>query len=585
MQTNANVTERTNKWKNAEWRTIHSKVRNLRQRIFRATREKNWKLVRNLQKLMLRSYSNLLISVRRVTQTNKGKETPGMDKLVVKTPKDRGILIEILELMTKFSLYYTPNPVRRIYIKKSNGKNRPLGIPTIIDRCFQAIVKNALEPAWEAQFEGISYGFRPGRGCHDAIGKIYNITRPHKSKKWVVDADIKGCFDNIDQKFLTKTIGNFPARELIRQWLKAGYMEEGVFHDTDTGTPQGGIISPLLANIALHGMEEALTVYRPSEKTSKLIISEEGVKYNNRGESMGNIQVVRYADDFVLFCTTKEAAEKARQTIAKWLEERGLTLSTEKTKVAHLSEGFNFLGFNIRHYKVNNTKTGWKLLIKPSREKLQEIRDELKFRWLKHRGNNVKTLVGNLNPYIRGIANYLKPMVSSKAFRTLDQYNFQRQKRYIRRMHPKKSINWIKKRYWGKLNLDREDRWVFGDKASGRHLLKFRWFNIERHTLIKGDSSPDDPTLKKYWENRNKEKAKGLIPSYQKVAKNQNFTCPKCGQSLFNDEELQLHHRKPRSEGGKDNYANLELVHFLCHQQIHCTSKQPNIDRTEITTL
>jgi RNA-directed DNA polymerase len=224
----------------------------------------------------MRSYSNILISVRRVTQTNTGSRTAGVDKLVVKTPKARGLLVEIL---AKF-IPWKPLPARRMYIPKANGKKRPLGIPCIIDRCLQAIVKNALEPYWEAKFEGISYGFRPGRGCHDAIAKIYLIACPHRNKKWVVDADIKGCFDNIDHEHLLKVIGNFPARKLIHQWLKAGHMEDGVFYNSLTGTPQGGIVSPLLANIALHGMEKTLRI-----------------KYNIRGESIGDRQVVRYADD------------------------------------------------------------------------------------------------------------------------------------------------------------------------------------------------------------------------------------------------------------------------------------------------
>lgn len=244
MQSNANVTERTCVWNDVDWRKAHTAVRNLRQRIFRAVKEGNLKKVRNLQKLMMRSYSNILVSTRRVTQKNKGKYTPGVDKLVVKTPKDRGILVEMLSILVKYAFLWKVHPVRRTHILKASGKKRPLGIPSIVDRCLQAIVKNALEPAWEAQFEGISYGFRPGRSAHDALGKIYNIARPNKSKKWVVDADIKGCFDNIDHAFLMKAIGNFPARKIIHHWLKAGYVDKGVFHQTDAGTPQGGIITP-----------------------------------------------------------------------------------------------------------------------------------------------------------------------------------------------------------------------------------------------------------------------------------------------------------------------------------------------------
>ncbi len=276
MQNTANVTERTTEWHNVNWRDARRIVRNLRRRIFRATQEGNWRKVRNLQRLMLRSYSNYLLSVRRATQENTGKKIAGVDKILVKTPQQRGKMVD--DLINNQD--WKPKPVRRVYIPKRNSKQRPLGIPTIRDRCLQAMVKNALEPCWEAQFEGISYGFRPGRSPHDAIGKIYLSVRPNGRKKWVVDADIKGCFDNINHEQLMNTIGNFPGRRLIKEWLKAGYVDNNVFHDQDTGTPQGGIISPLLANIALHGMEAAL-----------------GVKYNHKGESNGKRILVRYADD------------------------------------------------------------------------------------------------------------------------------------------------------------------------------------------------------------------------------------------------------------------------------------------------
>lgn len=236
-ETIVNVTERTCDWNTVDWRKTNRIVSNLRQRIFRATQTAQLKKVRSLQRLLMRCYSNTVNSVRKVTQINKGKNTAGVDKLVIKTPKARGVLVEILRKL----IPWKPYPTRRVYIPKSSGKQRPLGIPSIIDRCLQAIVKNALEPFWESKFEGSSYGFRPGRSPHDAIGKIYLIARPNKTKKWVLDADIKGCFDNIAHEPLLKVIGNFPARKLISLWLKAGYVDKGVFHETETGTPQGGV--------------------------------------------------------------------------------------------------------------------------------------------------------------------------------------------------------------------------------------------------------------------------------------------------------------------------------------------------------
>jgi RNA-directed DNA polymerase len=549
----ANGTKMQTNWNTIKWKKANRTVRNLRQRIFRAAQEGNLKKVRSLQKLMLKSYSNRLVSVRRVAQINAGKHTPGVDKLVIKTPAARGKMVDAL---AHYSLWKA-KPARRVYIPKSGNKVRPLGIPVVVDRCLQSLVKNALEPAWEAKFERISYGFRPGRSGQDAIEKIYLLARPNKTKKWILDADIKGAFDNISHEYLLKTIGKVPGYNLIKQWLKAGYVDENVFHETDAGTPQGGVISPLLANIALHGMENAI-----------------GVKYNNRGEIIGKRAVVRYADDFVCFCETKEDAEQVRQILVKWLKERGLTLSEEKTRIVHLTEGFDFLGFNIRHYPAPQTsRSGWKLLIKPSKESVQKVQKKLKELWFRANGTSVKMVLIKLNPVIRGWANYFRTVVASEIFQSLDNWMFYRADRYTRRMHPNKSKDWRQSTYWGQFQLDRLDRWVFGDKQTGRYLFKFSWFPIERHTLVKGTASPDDPCLKEYWIKRQAKKARDLTSSRQKLAERQKGRCRECGESLFNDEELQIHHLVARSLGGKDNYSNLVLVHLLCHQHIHAKAE------------
>jgi len=549
VKSQANGTKRATDWNGVNWRKANRQVRNLRQRIFRATQTGDLKKVRSLQKLMLRSYSNTLLSVRRVTQVNEGKYTAGIDKLVVKTPGARGRLVEYLSTCQP----WRAKPAKRVYIPKAKDKLRPLGIPTILDRCLQAKVKNALEPYWEARFEGSSYGFRPGRSCHDAITKIYLIARPNKRKKWVVDADIKGCFDNIDHQFLLDTIGPVPGRELIKQWLKAGYVDKEVFYNTEAGTPQGGVLSPLLANIALHGMEEALDV-----------------KYSSQGYIRGSRAVVRYADDFVVFCESKEDAEQAVVTLEEWLSKRGLSLSQEKTRITHLTQGFDFLGFNIRHYKAPQTsKTGYKLLIKPSNESVKAIREKLRAEWQKGLGSNTIALIKRLNPIIRGWANYFRIGVAKAIFYKLDNWMFHRERRYANRTHPTKPQHWKKERYWGRINLGRKDNWVFGDKHTGGFLLKFAWFDIRRHALIPGTYSPDDPSLRKYWQERIKTEVKNLPPSEQRIAKNQNYACEVCGESLFNGEELHTHHVKPRKDGGKDAYHNLKLVHLYCHQQIH----------------
>ncbi len=553
----ANGPKRQTDWLSVDWRTANRSVRNLRQRIFRASQAGDLKRVRSLQKLMLRSYANTLVSVRRVTQVNRGRNTPGVDKLVVKTPEARGRFVD--HLMTFQP--WTAKPARRVYIPKSNATLRPLSIPSVIDRCLQARAKNALEPQWEATFEGSSYGFRPGRGCHDAIAKVYLLARPHGRKKWVVDADIEGAFDHISQDHILDAIGSFPARGLIRQWLKAGYVDKGVFHETPTGTGQGSVISPLLANIALHGMEGAL-----------------GVRHDSRGQICGPRAVVRYADDWVVFCESKEDAEQVIATMRDWLAERGLTLSEEKTRIVHLTDGFAFLGFSIKHYPARApSRTGYKLLIKPSEASVRRLRERLHEMWLRRRGKPVATLIHEINPVIRGWVNYFRIAVASDTFAKLDSWMFTRAYRYAAFRHPKKSWAWRQHRYWGKLNPHRDDRWVFGDPQSGVYLLKFGWFPVRRHTLVRGTASPDDPRLRAYWRDRAAAKAGSQTAKTQMLTRRQDHVCPVCNDALSNGEDVHTHHIQPRQQGGTDEGDNLILVHLYCHQQIHGDARQGRV--------
>ena len=474
------LTERCG-WAEVDWAKARRVVKNLRLRIFRAASEGNLKKVRSLQKLMLRCYSNALLSVKRVTQQNKGKNTPGIDQVVVKTHRARGKMVERLCRHQPWRV----RPVRRVYIPKASGKLRPLGIPVILDRCRQAMVKNALEPEWEARFEATSYGFRPGRSCQDAVSRIYTLAQSRSRKKWVIDADIKGAFDNISHAYLLKAIGQFPARELVKQWLKAGYVELGRLHETPAGTPQGGIVSPLLANIALHGMEQALGICRDSQ-----------------GLIQGSRAVVRYADDFVVFCATQEDAMECIRILREWLAQRGLQFSEEKTRIVHLQDGFDFLGFNVRHYKDHRTVTGWKLLITPSKKSVEKIKEKLRPTWRKGLHWTLDTLLLQLNPVVRGWAYYFRTHVATATFNDLDRWMFHRQVRFVRRVHKGKNWDWLRAHYWSLEHPTRRDRWVFGVPETGRYLEKFRWVRIQRHTLVKGTASPDDPALQDYWAKR-----------------------------------------------------------------------------------
>jgi RNA-directed DNA polymerase len=548
----ANVTQRTTDWLSVNWRKAHRVVKNLRQRIYRATRWQDWSRVRNLQRLLLKSYSNVLLAVRRVTQINAGKGTPGIDKLLVKTGPAKAILVDAL----KQWIPWRPLPARRVYIPKRNGKRRPLGIPSIIDRCLQAMVKSALEPCWEAQFEPSSYGFRPGRSAHDAIACIYVTAKPTNQMKWVVDADIAGCFDTIDHDYLLSQVGNFPARRLIAQWLKAGYLEKGVLHSTTTGTPQGGIISPLLANIALHGMETALGIHRYAQGTVK-----RGIRR----------RVIRYADDFVVFCESQADAEATRVDLQRFLGVRGLALSEEKTQIVHLSEGFNFLGFNIRHYRSRTTRSGWKLLIKPAQQCVADFREKVRLTLKRLHGSNAQCLIKVLNPILRGWANYYRSVVSSETFHKLEADIFWKLRRWISKTHPTKSFSWRDRRYWANHPAYPGSQWSFVDTDTGMVLYRIGYTRIQRHVLIQGQASPDNPAFRDYFEQRAQRSKQ--IETYpkaaQRVIRQQRTTCPNCGQSLFNGEDIHIHHKIPRHQGGTNHSSNLVAVHLVCHSQLH----------------
>lgn len=553
MQTRfANVTQRTTDWLRVNWSRASRVVRNLRQRIFKATRSQDWSRVRNLQRLLLKSYSNVLLAVRRVSQLNAGKHTPGVDKLLVKTSPAKAMLVDLLKQWNPWQ----PLPARRVYIPKRNGKRRPLGIPSIIDRCYQAMVKTALEPCWEAQFEPISYGFRPGRSAHDAIACIYVTAKTTNRKKWVVDADIAGCFDHIRHELLLEQIGNFPARGLIAQWLKAGYLEGGVFHPTSAGTPQGGIISPLLANIALHGMEAALGIYRHAKGAVKRNTSR---------------RVIRYADDFVVFCESSAEAHQTQADLQRFLSLRGLALSEEKTRIVHLSEGFDFLGFNVRHYRSQTTRSGWKLLIKPAKKSVAAFREKLRQTFKRLHGSNARGLISVLNPIIRGWANYYRSVVSTQTFSKLEADIFWKLRRWISRTHPNKSFSWRDHRYWAKHPAYAGSRWNFVDKDTGMVLYRIGYTRIQRHILIQGDASPDNPELREYFEQRNRRsrQIEEHPKAVQRVIRKQQAKCPHCGQSLFNGEDIHVHHTVPRSQGGSNHRSNLVAVHLVCHTQLH----------------
>jgi RNA-directed DNA polymerase len=502
-------------WDAINWRTAEDDVRRLRQRIFTASQAGDLKRVRNLQKLMLRSRANTLVSVRRVTELNAGRKTAGVDGKVVLLPEAK---IELVDWVQHNTEPWQAQPVKRVYIPKkgSTGKRRPLGIPVIIDRCLQALVVNALEPEWEARFEPRSYGFRPGRGCHDAIDAIFHVARgANPRRRWALDADLAAAFDRIDHEHLLGQLGTFPARGLIAGWLKAGVIENGRFAPTEEGTPQGGVASPLLLNVALHGMEQAA-----------------GVRYQQTGIHAGitapdSPVLIRYADDLVALCHTRHEAEQVKARLAGWLTPRGLTFNEDKTRIVTLDDGFDFLGVTVR-------RQSGKLLIKPSKAALRRIRERLRTEMHALRGANAAAVLHRLNPIIRGWAAYYRTVVSSKAFAMLDRYLWGLTYKWAKFGHPKKPRSWIVNRYFGAFNKSRQDRWVFGDRASGAYRIKFAWTKIVRHRMVKGRSSPDDPTLAQYWADRRRRSAPPPMDGHSlQLLQRQAGRCPNCRDLLL----------------------------------------------------
>jgi RNA-directed DNA polymerase len=478
--------------------------------------------LRSLQEMMLRSWSNTLVSVRQVTQRNAGRRTPGIDGQVALSSKARA---EMAVWVHQTVSSWQPVPVRRVYVPKAHGKRRPLGIPVLADRCHQARVRHALEPEWEARFEPRSYGFRPGRGCADAIAALFTTLKGKSKRVWIVDADLSAAFDRIDHSRLLAALGSFPARDMIAGWLKAGVIEDGAFTPTGEGTPQGGVISPLMLNVALHGLEEAA-----------------GVRYQASGRHAGDTVpgcpvVIRYADDLVACCHSRQQAEQVQAQLTAWLAPRGLVFNQDKTKIVPLTEGFDFLGVNVRRYRNG------KLLIKPSTAAVRRLRSRLAAEMRALRGSNAAAVLAVLNPIIRGWAAYYRGVVSSKIFGELDDYVWKLTWRWAKRTHCGKPKRWVAHRYFGRFDKFRNDRWVFGNRAGADergsipHLVKFAWTPIVRHQMVTGTASPDDPDLADYWATR-RQRAKPPLDSYNlRLLTRQDGRCPICRDHLLSPDQ------------------------------------------------
>jgi RNA-directed DNA polymerase len=548
-------------WKTIPWRKLEQHVFRIQKRIYRASQIGNTRKVQKLQKLLMKSEAARLLAVRRVTQDNQGKKTAGVDGIKSVKPAQRFIMAQ--NIHPKNWKQQKSKPVRRVWIPKpGKAEKRPLGIPVMLERAQQALVKSALEPEWESQFEANSYGFRPGRSSHDAIGAIFNTIR--YKPKFVLDADIKGCFDAINQEELLRKLKTYSQiRYVIKAWLKAGVIDNEVFTPTKAGTPQGGVISPLLANIALHGMEKAII---------------EGIKSKEEKPTL-----VRYADDFVIFHTKKEELEKATQKITEWLKNMGLILSPEKTRITHTltpndgNVGFDFLGYTVRQFPVGKTHTGkdpkgkplgYKTIIKPSKKAVHTHIQKINQWMRKLKAAPQKALIEKLNPIIRGWCKYHRIVCAKKTFQVCDYHLYIQMMEWARKRHQNKGKQWIVQKYW---HQEDGKQWVFAASVQteeGKSLLKLRRHNqteIQRHVKVRANASPYDGNLV-YWSQRLKQHPL-MRGTRAKLLQMQKGMCPQCGLYFQDDSVLEIDHIIPIALGGKDTLANKWVYHRHCHDE------------------
>jgi len=564
-ETKAPDTHPSEEWTALPWRKLEQHLYRLQKRIFKASERGDLKTVHKLQKLLMKSRSARLLAVRRVTQDNQGKKTAGIDGVKSVQPTDRLALAEAIH--PKRMSKRKPKPLRRVWIPKpGKTEQRPLGIPVMYDRACQALAKQALEPQWEALFEADSYGFRPGRGPHDAIAAIFNTIRA--KSKYVLDADIKGCFDNIDHQALLEKLRTYPAmRRLVKGWLKAGVMDGLELSPTQTGTPQGGVVSPLLANIALYGMEEALVnAYM------------EGKRALSARQSAPKL--IRYADDFVVLHPQEAEVLQAQHLIATWLQGIGLELKPSKTRLSHtLKEyqgnvGFTFLGFTIRQYPVGRTHTGasrgkplgFKTLIKPSKEGVQRHLQALRRILQRSQSLSQEELIDQLNPVIYGWTLYYRTVVSKKQFTGCDYLLTRMLWQKMTRKHPKKSAKWVKEQYWRTV---KGNAWTFATpEESTRQTLRWHAATpIHRHIKVKGRASPFDGNLL-YWAKRLKDHPLTKT-TLGRLLQKQQGKCRWCELLFREEDQIEIDHLTPKSEGGGEELSNKFALHRHCHDQRH----------------
>jgi len=548
---NKNLQPASEEWHSINWPKVHQQVRQLQTRIVKATQQGRWGKVKALQRLLTHSFSGKALAVKRVTE-NTGQRTAGVDGERWSTPNKKMAAVKSLKQKG-----YQPQPQKRIFIPKSNGKKRPLGILTMQDRAMQALYLLALDPIAETTADPHSYGFRKDRSPADAIERCFKIFARKSSAEYILEGDIKSCFDEISHQWLQTHI---PIEKgILHKWLKAGFIYQKQLFPTEKGTVQGGPISPALANMTLDGLEKKLAELFPPTASK-------------HGCYIYKVHLVRFADDFIISGSSKELLEeKVRPVVETFLQERGLTLSQEKTKLSHITEGFNFLGQNVRKYPNG------KLLIKPSKTKVKTFLAKVRGLIKSNSSISAGKLIIQLNPQIRGWANYHRHVVSKKTFNEVSSAIFRSLWRWIKRRHYHKHWRWRKKHYFKSVGLR---NWVFFGKVVGKEglvkeveLFDLAGVPIKRHTLVKSEANPYDPAWEEYfdqklglkWLDSTLYNRKKLIRLWQE----QRGRCPICQEKVTKESGWNIHHVIFRVNGGTDKATNLVILHPNCHRQVH----------------
>jgi RNA-directed DNA polymerase len=534
-------------WHAIDWPTAHGIVRRLQARIVKATQAGRWNKVKALQRLLTHSHSGKVLAVRRVTE-NPGKRTPGLDGETWGTPEKKARAIHALRWRG-----YHPQPLKRVYIPKANGTRRPLGIAAMRDRAMQALYLLALDPVAETLADPNSYGFRKDRCTADAIQHCHTVLSNRGGAKWILEGDITRCFERLSHQWL---LAHIPMdRAILRKWLTAGYMEEAVLHPTEEGAVQGGPISPVLANLALDGLEHKLRERYPKATTRS---------------RKAKVNLVRFADDFVITGSSKELLEHdIKPLVENFLKERGLELSAEKTGITRIEDGFDFLGQHIRDYHGS-------ILVKPSRKNVAAFLGKVRGIIKAHKQATAGNLIGQLNPVIRNWATYHRHAASKYTFTKVDNALFLALWRWACRRHPTKPRRWIKDKYFLAIG---ERKWVFSGKRPGPkghaqwiQLVSAASLPIVRHVKIRAAANPYGPVWEGYFDARLGLKMATTLRGKRALLylwQEQQGLCPVCTQPITDLTGWDNHHVVWRSHGGSDGAANRVLLHPACHRQVH----------------